>query len=479
MTNLNISKNILYSIALTLFFTGVIFSSFYRLTESPPTWTDEGLIVQTAQNLSGQGKYGFQTAPGDIISPSFISTSYPVTFPIALSFKIFGENIFSARLVMAIYIILTILLVFLLFRTRPKEEVFLALALISTFPPLYGHGKNVLGEVPGLFFVLLSAIFLKKIEMELEINKNRLLNWIFFGLFAGLALSTKPIFILLIPALIFVIFRMYFRENALNLKGVSFLLISCFVPVLLWLNFQFFSTDSWQSVLHYYSNPHSINITSAVVSNIKDYVSHPRTLFAGMIFLIWSIAVYYRYRKKEHIYLYEYFLYTFSFFVFVFYFRNPPYYRYFFLAETLSLIFLTNNLFLFFNKGLYKATIKALLCVLVFYQGYSLYFNSWVADSINSNKSKIMSEVIGKIPEDKVVFFYQAPEAVIFLKHFNYYQYFSGTVTTEFGGSSLMYLDTRKDLSVITREDLFINNPVLFKDYKVLNKFDRYVTLKK
>lgn len=474
MNNYFISKKILFYLALGVIFSGAVFSSFYRLTESPPTWTDEGLIIQTSQNLSGQGKYGFQISPGEIISPSFISTSYPVTFPIALSFKLLGESLFNARMVMGFYIILTILLVCILFRGKSKEEILLTLILISTFPPLYGHGKNVLGEVPGLFFVLLSAIFIR----EIEINKNKLINWILFGLSFGFALSTKPIFILLLPAFGFVLIRMYFEGN-ISYKNISLLFVSCFVPVILWIHFQFFSSDSWLAVIHYYSNPHSVNIISAAMSNVKDFVSHTRTIFAGGIFALWSITIFYRYYKKEYIHLFEDFLYIFSLLVFTLYFRNPPYYRYFFMAEALSIIFLANNVFILFTSNLYKSIARILFIILVSYQTYGLYFNSWVADSLNSNKTRVMSEVIGNISSAHKVFFYQAPEAVIFLKHFNYYQYFSGTVTTEFGRSSLSELSIQNDLTVITKEELFLKNQDLFRGYKVVQKFDRYVTLKK
>lgn len=458
-----------------IIFAILIFNSFYKLNESPPTWTDEGLIIQTAQNLSGQGKYGFQISPDEIISPSFISTSYPVTFPIAVSFSLLGESLLHARMIMAVYIILLIIAVYLLIKDKSKEEVLFALALLSTFPPLYGHGKNVLGEIPGLFFVLLSAVFL----MRIEENKDKISNWMFLGLFIGLAVSTKPVFILLLPALGLVVLKMHFKHRTVNLKNFSILSVAFLLPVFLWLNIQFFQSDSWLSVLRYYSNPHSVDIVSAVIANLSDFIVHTRTLFTGGIFLLWTFSIFYRYRNNHHVKLHEYFLYFFATLVFILYFRNPPFYRYFLLTEVLSLVFLFQSIRIFCAKSWQINLSRVFLLSLIVFQIYGMNFDSWVANSLQSNKTKTMTEVIGQLDPSEAVFIYQAPEAVIFLKHFNYYQYFSGTVTTEFGQKNLGLIGARGDLIILTKKDLFQGGKDLFKDYKVSKEFDRYVVARK
>ncbi len=462
----------LFGLAVALILFGVIFNSFYKLSESPVTWTDEGLIIQTSQNLAGQGIYGFQIAPKTFISPSFISTSYPVTFPIALSFHLFGITLLNARLVMALYIIALASVIFIFFRDKVKEQTLWALILIATFPPLYGHGKNILGEIPGLFFIMTSAIFLKSIEK----SKNNLLNWSLFGLFFGLAVVTKPIFILAVPAFLFIIYKTYINDKSLDLKKFGVLFISSFFPVLLWFFVQFFRTDTWFSILGYYGNPYSYKIFPAIVLNLKDFVSHGQTLFAGGIFLIWSFSLAYSYCKNKHISLSETYLYILSFFVFAFYFRDPPYYRYFLISEILSLVFLSFNLFsIIQNKIWQRNLIRVFLLLLVVFQLHELYFNSWVASSYASTKTATMENTIGKITPDKTVFFYQAPEAVVFLKNFNYYQYFSGTTATEFGEVNLHLVKDRKDLLVLTRKDLFLQKPDLFSGYYIIREFDRYV----
>lgn len=476
MINQHAYKSVVARILIVAIFIFVSFSSFYNLSESPVTWTDEGLIIQTSQNLSEQGIYGFQIAPKDIISPSFISTSYPVTYPISLSFSLFGVSLFNARAVMAIYIILLVASIFFLLKTKTQEELIWALLLVGTFPPLYGHGKNVLGEVPGLFWVLLSAWFL----VRLEEKKENVWNWVLFGLSLGLALVTKPIFILVVPGAAFVLWLVYRSDDSRKFKNYVALLVSLLLPLVLWFFVQFFENDGLKAVIKYYSNPHSVNILQAIVTNLRDFVSNPRTLFAGGSFSAWTLSLLYLKYKGKKIDLFEIYLYALSLLVFVLYFRNPPYYRYFFIPEILSLVFLSFSLFrLSFDNVFAKSITRLLLVLIVVFQLYQLNFNSWVADSYSSHRTEVMSEIIGEVPQDRTVFFYQAPEAVVFLKHFNYYQYFSGTVATQFGEENLDMIKGRDDLLIITRKDLLSSEFELFSDYQVLKEFDRYVLLDK
>jgi hypothetical protein len=450
----------------------VCFFSFYKLSESPQTWTDEGLIVQTAQNLVGQGIYGFQIAPGQVLSPSFISTSYPVTFPIAVSFYIGGIGLYQARVVMALYIIALLALIWLYIRRENPYWALATTAILATFPPIYGQGKNVLGEVPGLVFLLLSAYFLRKIEDGNWTWKNIIL----FGIFSGICVATKPIFILLLPGFVlisyFLFVRKEFKFKKLLLLGFSFVL-----PIFAWVHFQFQSSDSISSVLGYYSNPHSLNILETVRFNVVDFLQHGHTLFSGTLFLLWSF-VFLKSAWKKETSLSEVFLYIFSVFIFANYFRNPPYYRYFFVAEILCLMFFVRNINIILKDLKHKRyIILLLLSALITSQLYSMVSGSWVASAYNSHRTAIMQNAIGSLSSRVPVFVYQSPEAVVFLKHFNYYQYFSGTKTTEFGAIDLQKLKNGDDLQVLTKPDFVSQFPELFNKYHEVSRFDRYVLL--
>ncbi len=466
------NQNIWYAFAMVLVALLAVFFSFYKLSESPQTWTDEGLIIQTSQNIVGQGIYGFQVAPGNIISPSFISTSYPVTFPVALSFYSFGVGLLQARLVMALFILALLGSICLYIGFNKRSWVFATLGILATFPPIYGQGKNVLGEVPGLFFLVLSAYFLNKIER----GEGSKINIVSFGFLAGLSLVTKPIFIVLVPGLFFVIWMLRRREQLR--AGDLFLLISAIIlPIFAWIHIQFLSSDSVAMVVGYYSNPHSLGLFQSIYVNLLDFITHGHTLFAGALFALWSF-VFLRLVWKKEVTLSEIFLYIFSVFIFINYFRNPPYYRYFFVAEILSLTFLFRNLQFIVRNFKYRYyVIGASLSALVAFQVYGVTVTSWVASAYASRRTEVMQENISAIPSTTPVFFYQAPEAVIFLKHFNYYQYFSGTKTTEFGGENLDMLKKGEKLIVLTKADLVPKFPELFTKYHEVGSFDRYVLL--
>lgn len=475
MSNLFISKNAVSSLLIVFIFANVIFLSFYQLSESPVTWTDEGLIIQTSANLVGQGVYGFQIAPEHIISPSFISTSYPITFPIALSFYLFGTSLFNARVVMALFILALIALVWFSLRKGSKEHLLWTLVLLVSFPPLYGQGKNVLGEVPGLVFFLMSAYFLSKLEQG-HATKKTLLS---IGFFAGLCIATKPIFILVLPGFLLSFFILY-KKNKLQVAELLLVAVSLLAPVGIWIFVQFFGTDTLSSVMGYYSNPHSLDIFSAILLNLKDFLTNFRTLFAGGVFLLWSFVLLRTYLQKIHIKTYEVYLYTFSFLVFMNYFRNPPYYRYFFLAEVLGLLFLVPNLFnLVGLSKLWKVLVRGGLLALISIQFYQLALGSWVAGSYGSHRTQVMQETLSSLSSSSPIFIYQAPEAIVFLKTYNYYQYFSGTKTTEFGAENLSLLTQGKEFTIVTKKDLISLHPELFSHYHITKEFDRYVLLSK
>src|SRR3989338_7685115 len=140
-----------FAAALLLFFL-----STYRLTESPPIWTDEGHLIQVAMNAALHGPQAqLQVAPGKFESGAFSATTgYPALFPVAVAFSLFGVTLVSARLVMAVFILLFVFVAWrLAVRHLPLPLPAHALLLLSTFAPLYGNGNNVLGEIPGLLFL--------------------------------------------------------------------------------------------------------------------------------------------------------------------------------------------------------------------------------------------------------------------------------------------------------------------------------------
>ena len=437
------NKKLEILLIIVLFSLGAFFT-FYKLSESPPTWMDEGLITQTSRNLAMQGRYAIQTAPGEFISPGIISTSYPVTFPIALSYELFGVGILQGRIVMAFYILFFFALAYLLIRKHYGVKVaLLSLSLLVTFGPVYGHGKNVLGEVPGLAWLLFGLLLFDR--------------W-WAGFLFGLCLVTKPIFILLLPGLL------WFRHDK------NFLL-ALVIPVLLWLPIQF-PHDSFGNILSIYANPHSIPIVSSVIANFNRFVSETQPLYALVLLLIWSFSLVWRMRKRIPIGKSELVAAGFSVLVYLAYLRTIGYYRYFFLGEVLALVYLPAAL----RSGLKwlpkpRPLIFVCLVLLVALQFYQTTTNSWVAGTYNSHRTHDLSLALSQLSLDKLVFVYQAPELATFLPHNNYLQYVKVADEIVIGKENL----NAKPYTILAHKE----DAEMFPGYIKVREFDQYVELEK
>ena len=304
----------------------VLFLATYKLTESPPVWLDEGVFTQVAINLAQFGEHSIMTGPGNFVSAWFATTGYPVTVPIALTFKIFGINLFVARSLMAVFIILMALVSYFLIK---KEFDWLwaslSLLLLATFAPLYGNGKSVLGEVPGLFF-LVSALFFLNIS---QITKRKS-YYLFTGVLIGLCVITKPIFLVLIPA---VIGAFYLKRKTIpNLieQGI-FLSLGFGLALIPWLLIQF-SGSSLVQVFGHYANPYDLPFKIVLLTNLKQFISEAQPIYFLLLFVVWLLAYFRRFYKKQFISLTETTALVFSVLIFIAYFRIEGHYRYFFPA---------------------------------------------------------------------------------------------------------------------------------------------------
>src|SRR3989344_8580017 len=148
----------LQNILVVLLFCIAGFFATYHLTESPQVWYDEGMFTQTAINLAYFGHEGLRVAP-DTIEPSskLITVGYPLVYPLAGWFKAFGVSVLSARSLMVLFILGFLLASYLFTKRLFGPSLALGvLALLATLPTLYGNGESVLGEVPGLLYLVLS-----------------------------------------------------------------------------------------------------------------------------------------------------------------------------------------------------------------------------------------------------------------------------------------------------------------------------------
>ncbi|OGF62290.1 hypothetical protein A2926_04345 [Candidatus Giovannonibacteria bacterium RIFCSPLOWO2_01_FULL_44_40] len=159
-----------------------------------------------------------------------------------LSFKLFGDSLFAARLPSAIFGILSILLVYLialritnLNKLRiPNSFALIAAALFSISFAAVGVSRLAMMESVLFFFILLNIYFFLRF---LEDKKY----WFFFGASLGLAFLTKYTAIFLIPA--YLIFLLAAKSPLLKSKYLYasiFAAILLFSPVIIY-NIYFYS----------------------------------------------------------------------------------------------------------------------------------------------------------------------------------------------------------------------------------------------
>ena len=205
-------------IILCLILALTVFLITFHFTDTPRVWVDEGIFTNVAENVASHGVLGLQTEPGVFfrLGPQ-LTTNYPVIFSVALSFKIFGIGLWQARLPLIIYMFLLTILFYLFAKKRYGFYPAIgAVLLLLSFSPFYGDGRSVLGEVPGLFFLVLGSLLLLYLE---EVNFESKKLAVFSGLFLGLAAATKSLYLLLlvvkVPLTVFL-----WRKKIKNKKNI-------------------------------------------------------------------------------------------------------------------------------------------------------------------------------------------------------------------------------------------------------------------
>ena len=190
-------KTLLWGIGILLAY----FLLFHNLTRFPAPWFDEGSHLHVPKTLVKYGVYADISSEGFRYYGPTIGVGPTVMLPIAAAFKLFGIGLLQARLVMALYL-LAALYAFhrLVEHLAGRQVAWIALALLlSSRSVLFlEYGRQLLGEVPGFFFILL-ALYLWFSKW----NQNDWKRLSLIGLLFGLAMITKYQYLLfLAPTLI-------------------------------------------------------------------------------------------------------------------------------------------------------------------------------------------------------------------------------------------------------------------------------------
>ncbi|MCI0553444.1 MAG: glycosyltransferase family 39 protein [Anaerolineae bacterium] len=179
----------------------VYFFAFHNLTRFPSPWFDEGSHLHVPKTLVRYGEYADISSEGFRYYGPTIGVGPTVMLPIAAVFKLFGIGLLQARLVMAFYLLAAIYAFYLLTENlagKAIASIALILMLSSRGVLFLEYGRQLLGEVPGFFFLMLGLYLWFSKWNESESKRLALV-----GLLLGLAMITKYQYLLFIaPTLI-------------------------------------------------------------------------------------------------------------------------------------------------------------------------------------------------------------------------------------------------------------------------------------
>jgi len=138
---------------------------FYNLGGAPPWW-DEGWTMSVARNVLEYGFYGRLKLGA--LAPNGLEAAPPVVGMVALGMRLFGIGLWQARLLPTLCTAGALVSLYLLGRrlygisiARGAMAVLLLLVALPNVHPLL-IGRNVLGEMPMLFAVLLGYLALRQ-----------------------------------------------------------------------------------------------------------------------------------------------------------------------------------------------------------------------------------------------------------------------------------------------------------------------------
>lgn len=135
----------------------LLFLTLYNLTNYPTPWFDEGSHLHVPKTLVRFGVYADYSSEGFRHYGPTIGVGPTVMLPVAAMFQLFGIGLWQARLVMVIFLLAAIVSFYRLASGLGGVRLaWIATALLVTSQSisLIEYGRQLLGEVPGLFFVL-------------------------------------------------------------------------------------------------------------------------------------------------------------------------------------------------------------------------------------------------------------------------------------------------------------------------------------
>lgn len=178
--------------------------ALYRQPNWPPTWLDEGFVMNGAETLAESGVYGARSFEGvRLVDQPLVANGPGVVVPLAITMKLFGVGLWQARMSAVGFMVLCGLLAYVTARRLAGPMAGVVALIILVAVPREGFlyfGRMSMGNVPALAYFFGGTLVWM---IALERRSNRL--GVCAGLLFGLAAVTKAQWsVVLFPALVLV-----------------------------------------------------------------------------------------------------------------------------------------------------------------------------------------------------------------------------------------------------------------------------------
>ena len=176
------------------------FLLFYNLDLNPRPWQDEGAVASIAKTLVQDGVYATKTSNGYETYGGVQSVGPTVVLPIALAYRLWGVGLVQGRWVMALYALITLVLLYQTGRAlfnRRVAIIAVILVLGSQAVGYFIYGRPIFNEAPALGFFLAGWLVWNQ-----AIRRNRSLLAVLAGLLFGLAMVTKAYYVFVVSGTI-------------------------------------------------------------------------------------------------------------------------------------------------------------------------------------------------------------------------------------------------------------------------------------
>jgi 4-amino-4-deoxy-L-arabinose transferase-like glycosyltransferase len=236
-----------------------------NLPYSPRIWYDEGSHLHVPKTLVQDGVYADKSAEGYRFHGPTVGVGPTIMLPIAGVFELFGIGLVQGRAVIVIYMLIAFGTFYLLTRKYQGRTVavlallFLLASRTFTYEGMIEYGRQVLGEVPGLAFLLLGLFAwlsaLERLQQNRKLQANSKSSfWLSFlaGLGIGLALLTKNQFVLIVPlamAIVTLLDLVYYRVTDWYLRIVPLLVACLCFGILTFLQYQFLGAGTFMKTI--------------------------------------------------------------------------------------------------------------------------------------------------------------------------------------------------------------------------------------